>query len=93
MTVRRCGNCTHPYYRHQDLKTCIIDGCSCPGFLPIRKGVASPMDRAVEMVRFAHHDHGFEDTDCTPANCSVAEFLDDHGLPYSGHVPQDEPQP
>lgn len=55
--------------------------------------VVDDLAEAVEMVRFAHHDHAFEDTHCTPANCSGAEFLNAHGLPYSGHVRQDEPQP
>jgi hypothetical protein len=32
--VRRCANCSHPYYRHSgEMELCIISGCACPGFL------------------------------------------------------------
>ena len=80
MSVTRCGNCEHPVYRHapDDLELCRIEGCRCPGLLTKSKSRPTELDRAIAMVRFAHHEHAFGDEDCTPANCSVAEFLAGH---------------
>ena len=38
MTVKRCGNCNHPIYRHErtDLELCRAAGCQCPGFLTVQ---------------------------------------------------------
>ncbi len=33
---------------------------------------------AIDMIRFAHHSHAFPDDYCTPANCSVSQWLDAH---------------
>lgn len=78
MTVKRCANCEHPVYRHDPdgEERCGISGCPCPGFLtPVVGRPTSAEKRAIEMVRFAHHDHAFGDEYCNPQNCSVAAFL------------------
>lgn len=82
MSVKRCANCGHPVYRHKpdDLELCRVPDCACPGFLTPSKGGSVSLARAIEMVRFAHHEHAFGDEFCTPANCSVAEFLAEAGL-------------
>lgn len=82
--VQRCGNCDHPVYRHSphDLELC--RDCQCPGYLSQKNaralGTRGTLDRAIDMVRFAHHEHAFGDEHCTPANCSVSEFLDAVGM-------------
>lgn len=80
MSVQRCANCNHAIYQHEpiDLELCRMDACPCPGFLTLAKGQPTMLDRAIAMLRFAHHSHAFGDEDCNPANCSAARFLSEH---------------